>query len=195
MELHPRLPKEAELLQVGPVGAEEGFFKAFAEFGDGGGEVLARHHLADEGVAVGVGAGGGEGEERVPFPHPLGPEDAAPLHHAHQGAGDIPGAFPVDAGHLGGFPLRGDAVRAAGLGQGGEEGGQHPFVQVACRQVVQEEKGLRPWARRSLTEWLTRSKPSPETSPASRARRVLVPTPSVVATKTGSSRALSRLAA
>lgn len=48
-----------------------------------------------------------EGEERVPFPHPLGPEDAAPLHHAHQGAGDIPGAFPVDAGHLGGFPLRG----------------------------------------------------------------------------------------
>lgn len=56
-------------------------------------------------------------------------------------------------------------MRAAGLGQGGEEGGQHPFVQVACRQVVQEEKGLRPLGQEVVDRVVDQVKAEPRDVP------------------------------
>ena len=144
--------------------------------------------LAGQGVAVGVQPGGGEADEDVPGTRCAEPSSTVrAVHHADDEARDVVLALGVEARHLGRLAAeQGAAVLPAAAGDAGDHRGQHLGIELARRHVVhEEERARRPATRMSFTQWFTRSRPTVSCMPAAIATLSLVPTPSMLLTRTG----------
>ncbi len=100
-------------------------------------------NAADQRVAVGMRPGGCQAQDHVPGLNRAAVEQLCPVHDTDAETGQVEIAWCIHAGHLCRLPAQ---QRTAGLtasfGHACHDGGAGLYVQLACREVVEEEQRL-----------------------------------------------------
>jgi hypothetical protein len=109
-------------------------------------EARIRHDPPHKAEAVGMHARGGEAEQNVTRRHARGQPRAA-LHRADREAREVEVARRVEAGHLCGLAADQRAARlSAALGDALDDRGRSRHIELAGREIIEEEQRLRPLA-------------------------------------------------